>query len=884
MRRQTGAELHQCLLHWQWYDQPTACNIRVETRHIGLNQMSEAALVREAALAENTEFFRVDATRKLNPKNRSMLGQFMTPAPISRFMASLFDSISTDDLRVLDPGAGVGSLTAAFLEEIGNRKNRKPKSVESVAYEIEPILIDYLSSTLTNCGKYYKEMGIELSSRIESSDFLEAGASILSGDLLSESSDEGFTHVITNPPYKKINANSPHRKWLRDIGMETSNLYTGFVVAAIRLLKPGGEIVAIVPRSFCNGPYFKPFRDFLLSETALKQIHVFESRTKAFNDDEVLQENIIFHATKGAQQGDLLISSSSGGAFQIDEQSGDLVVEDLTTRTVAFDNVVKPNDSQKFVYLAPTDLDQQIVDRISVFNSTLDDLDIKISTGPVVDFRLRDDIRLMPEEGTVPLLYASHFSKDGVTWPKEGRKPNAIHLSEKSTKWLMPNIGSYVITKRFTSKEERRRIVAWVYDSSLPGELVGFENHLNVFHRHGAGLPLKLARGLSVYLNCTLLDKYFRQFNGHTQVNATDIRSLHYPSVEVLEYLGENAHSGQLSQREIDDLIDEELGSMANGTDIDPLLAQQKIDEALSIVKKLGLPRGQHNERSALTLLAILNLASDDDWAESERPLIGITPIMEFSRNFYGKEYAPNTRETFRRQTMHQFVAAGIALYNPDEPSRPVNSPKACYQISPAAYDVVVTLGMDAWDDALAKFLDEQETLSAQYAKERDMAMIPVTVAEGKEINLTPGVHSALIRDIIDEFAPRYAPSSEVIYVGDTGEKAGYFLEGRLAELGVTVDQHGKMPDVVLYFVEKGWLLLIESVTSHGPVDGKRHAELAELFKYAKPGLVYVTAFPDRGIMGKYLSDISWETEVWCADAPTHLIHFNGERFLGPYS
>ena len=163
------------------------------------------------------------------------------------------------------------------------------------------------------------------------------------------------------------------------------------------------------------------------------------------------------------------------------------------------------------------------------------------------------------------------------------------------------------------------------------------------------------------------------------------------------------------------------------------------------------------------------------------------------------------------------------------------------------------------------------------------MQMIPVQVAEGKEITLTPGVHSELIKQIITEFAPRFAPNSEVIYVGDTGSKIGYFEEKRLASLGVTVDQHGKMPDVVLYFGDKDWLLLVESVTSHGPVDAKRHNELAELFAGSKAGLVYVTALPDRTIMGRYLGEISWETEVWCADAPSHLIHFNGERFLGPY-
>ena len=163
------------------------------------------------------------------------------------------------------------------------------------------------------------------------------------------------------------------------------------------------------------------------------------------------------------------------------------------------------------------------------------------------------------------------------------------------------------------------------------------------------------------------------------------------------------------------------------------------------------------------------------------------------------------------------------------------------------------------------------------------MQMIPVKVAKRREVALTPGVHSELIRDILESFAPRFAPGAEVIYVGDTGDKVGHFDEERLAGLGVTVDRHGKMPDVVLYFGKKKWLLLVEAVTSHGPMDAKRHNELADLFGRARAGLIYVTAFPDRRVMARYLTDISWETEVWCADAPSHLIHFDGERFLGPY-
>lgn len=307
------------------------------------------------------------------------------------------------------------------------------------------------------------------------------------------------------------------------------------------------------------------------------------------------------------------------------------------------------------------------------------------------------------------------------------------------------------------------------------------------------------------------------------------------------------------------------------------------IEAAQQIIVSLGLPRAQQNERSALCLLALINLTPGKTWANAESPLMGITPIMDWIRQHYDKDYAPNTRETIRRQTMHQFCDAGLALYNPDKPDRPVNSPKAVYQIEPAALALLQTFNTSAWNNNLNTYLAERETLVARYAKERSQNRIPVAIAQGKQITLSPGEHSELIQAIIEGFAPRFAPGSLLVYVGDTGEKWGYFDDKLLAQLGVNVDSHGKMPDVVLYYSAKNWLLLVEAVTSHGPVDSKRHAELAMLFRDSIAGLVYVTAFPSRAVMARYLPEIAWETGVWTADSPSHLIHFNGERFLGPY-
>lgn len=307
------------------------------------------------------------------------------------------------------------------------------------------------------------------------------------------------------------------------------------------------------------------------------------------------------------------------------------------------------------------------------------------------------------------------------------------------------------------------------------------------------------------------------------------------------------------------------------------------IDEALQILADIGLPPAQRNERSALTLLALIDLKPNGKWSGIKSPLMGVTPIMDWIAEHYSKQYAPNTRETIRRQTLHQFVAAGVALYNPDNPLRPVNSPHAVYQISPGCLALLKTHGTALWDEKLAAYLEQWQTLADRYAREREMNMIPVKLPNGASLKLSPGDHSDLIRLIIEEFAPRFAPGSDLIYAGDTGEKMGFFNEALLRSLGVIVDNHGKMPDVVLFLKERNWLLLVESVTSHGPVDSKRHEELMRLFAKSSAGLVYVTAFPSRATMGRFLSDIAWETEVWNADAPTHLIHFNGDRFLGPH-
>jgi adenine-specific DNA-methyltransferase len=823
---------------------------------------------------EQVELLRIRANSDLTPKTKAALGQFFTASPICLYMVSLFNEIA-NDVKLLDPGCGPGSLTASFVDEAVNRKSVHTLNID--AFDIEKTITPYINETLSLCADKATREGIKIQGQFSLEDFI-VKYSEYSG-LLSKTKD--YTHVIMNPPYKKIASSSIHRKALKSAGIETVNLYTGFVALAINNLKLGGELVAIIPRSFCNGLYYREFRELLFKETAIQHIHIFDSRSNAFSQDDVLQENIIIHLVKGVKQGNITITSSPVADFEFSEESGSITATDKTTRTVPFEAIVNPNDVQKFIHIAANERDQRIINKLACFNTSLNELKVQVSTGPVVSFRLKEDLRQNIETDAVPLIYPIHLNGN-IQWPKDSKKPNAIALSPQSEKWLWVNLGDFIIVKRFSSKEEKRRIVATIYDGSLPFDLIGFDNKLNIFHFNKQGINKEVARGLFVYLNSTLLDKYYRLFGGHTQVNATDLRTINYPTIESLKRLGRGLDSIELNQEKIDKILEQEIIRMSGNTK-NPLLEQEKIDQALEIIIALGMPKTQQNERSALTFLALANLHPEGNWKDIERPMIGVTPIMDWCSDVYGKEYAPNTRETFRRQTLHQFLDGGLCLYNPDKPDRAVNSPKACYQLTTELFDALQKYGTNDWTHTLDDWLKNKETLAAQYAMEREMQMIPLTLYDGSEIKLSPGIHSQLIRDIVTEFGPRFAPGSEVIYLGDTGAKEDFFRKERLAELGVTVNRKGKLPDVVLYWPEKNWLLLIESVTSHGPVDGKRHGELSKLFENSKPGLVYVTAFPDRKIMTKYLSDISWETEVWTADAPTHMVHFNGDRFLGPH-
>ncbi len=785
-------------------------------------------------------------------------------------MANMFQ-IRTDSVRLLDAGAGAGSLSAAFISEMLKWK-KLPKEVSITAFELDKGITRYLRETLTLCCQQCERMNIRCETQVIEADFIASATAMLQEGLFS-SKPERFNFAILNPPYRKINSDSETRKLLRSIRIETSNLYTAFLALIARLLEPGGELVAITPRSFCNGPYFKPFREEFLREMTFRKVHVFESRSRAFHEDKVLQENIIFQVVKKASKTEVTIVSSHGPEDT-----------DETQRKVGYDQFVYPNDPDCFIHLVSDELGNAVAERMGRLKTTLEGLGLTVSTGRVVDFRAKEFLRSQPEQNTAPLIYPGHFSKGFVRWPVvPSKKPNALVIADETKELLIPS-GPYVLVKRFSAKEEARRVVAAVFETTIANSsVVAFENHLNYFHIGGQPIPPKLARGLAAYLNSTLVDSFFRQFNGHTQVNATDLRSLRYPSRTELESLGRKINGQFPSQQQLDDIIEEELFSMSNDpASIDPIRAKHRVNEALAVLKALDLPKAQQNERSALTILALLDLRPATSWTDAGEPLRGITQMMDFFAQHYGKTYKPNTRESVRKQTVHQFLEAGIICANPDVPDRPINSGKTVYQVVPPALRLFRSFGTKEWERNLKAFLSDVGSLRVRYSQEREKLRIPVMVSE-QTILLSPGGQNVLLERILNDFCGYFTPGARVLYIGDTDTKFALFEREELKELGVTINKHGKMPDVVVHYKEKNWLVLIEAVTSHGPVDAKRKQEMQKLFKGSSAGLVYVTAFLTRKDMVKYLNEISWETEVWTADAPTHMIHLNGERFLGPY-
>ncbi len=507
--------------------------------------MTDPLLKEKTSLLSTIETRRKAANQKLDPKIKSTLGQYMTPASVASFMASLFPEPTNKNITLLDPGAGVGSLTSAFTQHFCSSYSKI--SINTTLYEIEPLMINYLQKNLLLCEKTASLKKSKFSWNLIDEDFIiNSSRKLASINTLWQENITKFSHCIMNPPYKKILSSSRHRTALRSAGIETVNLYSAFVALSILLLEKNGYLVAIIPRSFCNGPYYRSFREIILKNTAIRRIHLFNSRSQAFKEDKVLQENIIIALEKDVKQENVVISTSTDHEFS-----------DINVFDCSFKDIIKTTHQNLFIHIPTTPNDT--LELSKNFNHSLTDINLNISTGPIVDFRVKKHLRQMPEQGTVPLLYPCHFKNNSTIWPlKNSKKPNAIMANSDTKKLLYPN-GFYTVTRRFSSKEEKRRIVASIVEPSLltNAKSIALENHLNVFHENKKPLDENLAKGLAVYLNSSIVDKYFRRFSGHTQVNATDLRVMTYPSRQTLLELGKWARSQtELNQEIIDNKIE----------------------------------------------------------------------------------------------------------------------------------------------------------------------------------------------------------------------------------------------------------------------------------------------------------------------------------------
>lgn len=323
-----------------------------------------------------------------------------------------------------------------------------------------------------------------------------------------------------------------------------------------------------------------------------------------------------------------------------------------------------------------------------------------------------------------------------------------------------------------------------------------------------------------------------------------------------------------------------------------PLWYMSKIEDAKLILEALGLPKKQQNDRSALVLLALCNLQEDEKWSKAMAISMSVVGnkehakypgVMRFIAVHYHKQYAENSRETLRRQTLHQFVQAGIVSHNPENPELSTNSKDNHYRLTTEFLRVIKSFGTKKWEREVGKFRKSTGTLNDRYLRKREFQKISLKLKNGKELRFSPGKHNKVQVAVIKEFAPRFAPGSVLLYVGDTANKDLFVDIPKLKKLGIPINEHGKLPDIILFDKKRNWMFLIEAVTSHGPVSPKRMIELEDLLKNSNAGKIFVSAFPDLKEFRKHTSDLAWETEVWIADIPDHIIHFNGDRFLGPH-
>lgn len=776
--------------------------------------------------------------------SRKQLGQFLTPVEVARFMARQLGPIRSG-YRVLDPAIGSGVLACAVIEQAISWGQSLEFWLDG--YEIDPELSQTAIEVLTRAAELAAEHGVIVHFRVCTDDFVLNSIPASQPYLfVADNSDRPSTQsrynfIIANPPYFKLNNSDPRVKTNQGLLKGHTNIYTLFIASAAKKLVPQGRACFIVPRSFCSGVYFSAFRQELIEEVLPLAVHLFESRQDTFKSDSILQENIIFtfrrrevHTTKTPSGTYLNITTSKG--------SSDLINNRLNRREVALEQFLSQRYGALFFRLPTGELDEQIVQMVDSWTGSLSQYGLEVSTGPVVAFRAQPwltSAESVSHDQAVPLLWMQNVKAQQVEWPvANGNKLQGIVLSEETKPLLVPTV-NYVLLRRFSAKEEPRRLITAPFlANEYNCQWIGLENHLNYIYKKRGHLEIEVAIGLSTLYNSALIDRYFRIVNGNTQVNAAELRALPLPPLELIKQIGREVLSKSKSHAPIDiETIVFSALLEANYLPPDlPIIRETritmgKIQEAQEILVALGLPPAQQNEISALTLLVLAQLSEETPWSEAKRQSLRIHDILIEIKVHFGREYAENTRETIRRQVIHQFEQAGLVFRNPDDPTLATNSPRTHYALSDAAIRTIRNYGSEEWLKAVESFLNTQVSLFEIYQKSREQHKVSLHLASGEEYHLSPGRHNELQAAIVEEFGPRFAPGAILLYLGDTENKILILDQVGFEKLGIPIPNHDKLPDVVFYDEMRNWLFLIEAVTSHGPVSPKRHFELEEMLK-----------------------------------------------------
>lgn len=828
--------------------------------------------------------------------SRKQMGQFLTPEEVARFMARQLGPIRSGD-RVLDPAIGSGVLACAVIEQAISQGQSLEFWLDG--YEIDPELSQTAIEVLTWAAELAAEHGVIVHFRVCMEDFIldSIPASqpylFVAENSNRPSTQSRYNFIIANPPYFKLNSSDSRVKTNQGQLKGHTNIYTLFIASAIKKLVPQGRACFIVPRSFCSGIYFSAFRQELMQEVEPLAVHLFESRQDTFKSDTILQENIIF-SFRRREIYSLKISPGTYLNISTSKGSLDLHSNIPIRREVALNQFLSQRHGTLFFRLPTGELDKQIVKMVDSWTGSLGQYGLEVSTGPVVAFRAQSwltDVDSVFRERAVPLLWMQNVKAQQVEWPvTNGNKLQGIVLVEETKPLLVPAT-NYVLLRRFSAKEEPRRLIAAPFlIDGYNYQWIGLENHLNYVYKKRGGLETEETFGLSTLFNSAVMDRYFRIANGNTQVNAAELRALPLPPLEVIKQIGREVLNERKSNAPVDAettvfSVLREAGYLPPDFPIirETRITMGKIQEAQEILTALGMPPAQQNEISALTLLVLAQLSEETPWSEAKRQSLRIHDILIEIKMRFGREYAENTRETIRRQVIHQFEQAGLVFRNPDDPTLATNSPRTHYALSDAAIRTIRNYGSEEWLKAVEAFINAQGSLFEVYQRSREQHKVPLHLASGEEYHLSPGKHKELQAAIIEEFGPRFAPGATLLYLGDTENKILILDKASFESLGIPIPNHDKLPDVVFYDEMRNWLFLIEAVTSHGPVSPKRHFELEEMLKGCFAGRVYVSAFADFVTFKSFLTEIAWETEVWLAEIPDHLIHFNGDRFLGPH-